>query len=62
MRRLLIDGFIGTDGAYPQEQTLHSQFETQVQRTPDSIAVTLEGTSCSYATLKSQANRIAHRL
>ncbi|WP_122386926.1 non-ribosomal peptide synthetase [Pseudomonas syringae group genomosp. 7] len=61
-RRQLIDGFNAPDAAYLQEQTLHSQFETQVQRTPDAIAVTFEGASWSYATLNAQANRIAHRL
>ncbi|WP_148193603.1 condensation domain-containing protein, partial [Pseudomonas syringae] len=61
-RRQLTDGFNAPDAVYPQEQTLHSQFEAQAQRTPDAIAVSYEEESWSYATLNAQANRIAHRL
>ncbi|QQN24499.1 non-ribosomal peptide synthetase [Pseudomonas cannabina] len=61
-RRQLIDGFNAPDVVYPQGQTLHSQFEAQVQRTPDAIAVSFEDVSWSYATLNAQANKIAHRL
>ncbi|WP_057407755.1 non-ribosomal peptide synthetase [Pseudomonas amygdali] len=61
-RRQLTDGFNAPDAVYPQGLTLHSQFEAQVQRTPDAIAVTFEDTSWSYATLNAQANKIAHRL
>ena len=38
------------------------QFEAQVTRTPDAIAVTAEGHSLSYAELNASANRVAHRL
>ncbi|WP_370683506.1 amino acid adenylation domain-containing protein [Pseudomonas syringae pv. atrofaciens] len=61
-RRQLTDGFNAPDAVYPQEQTLHSQFEAQAQRTPDAIAVSYEEESWSYATLNAHANRIAHRL
>ncbi|OUM08507.1 non-ribosomal peptide synthetase [Pseudomonas syringae] len=61
-RRQLVDGFNAPDRVYPQGVTLHSQFEAQVQRTPDAIAVSFEDTAWSYATLNAQANKIAHRL
>nr|UXB94867.1 non ribosomal peptide synthetase [Pseudomonas syringae] len=61
-RRQLTDGFNAPDVVYPQGQTLHSQFEAQVQRTPDAIAVSFEDVSWSYSTLNAQANKIAHRL
>ncbi|SDX46163.1 arthrofactin-type cyclic lipopeptide synthetase C [Pseudomonas syringae] len=61
-RRQLTDGFNAPDVVYPHGQTLHSQFEAQVQRTPDAIAVSFEDVSWSYATLNAQANKIAHRL
>ncbi|MCF5572459.1 amino acid adenylation domain-containing protein [Pseudomonas syringae] len=61
-RRQLTEGFNAPDMVYPQGQTLHGQFEAQVQRTPDAIAVSFEDVSWSYATLNAQANRIAHRL
>jgi amino acid adenylation domain-containing protein len=38
------------------------QFEAQVLRTPDAIAVTAGGHSLSYAQLNAFANRVAHRL
>ncbi|KTC01815.1 non-ribosomal peptide synthetase [Pseudomonas syringae] len=61
-RRQLTKGFNAPDVVYPQGQTLHSQFEAQVQRTPDAIAVSFADQSWSYATLNAQANKIAHRL
>jgi amino acid adenylation domain-containing protein len=38
------------------------QFEAQVMRTPDRIALTAEGHSLSYAELNASANRVAHAL
>jgi amino acid adenylation domain-containing protein len=38
------------------------QFEAQVTRTPEAVAVTAEGHSLSYAELNASANRVAHRL
>jgi amino acid adenylation domain-containing protein len=38
------------------------QFEAQVMRTPDAVAVTAEGRGLTYAELNASANRVAHRL
>jgi amino acid adenylation domain-containing protein len=38
------------------------QFEAQVMRTPDAVAVTAEGRGLTYSELNAWANRVAHRL
>ncbi|MCX2888174.1 amino acid adenylation domain-containing protein, partial [Pseudomonas sp. DCB_BI] len=44
------------------EQPLHSLFEAQVRRSPDSIALVAEDGQLSYRQLNDQANRLAHHL
>ena len=41
---------------------LHQRFERQVTLTPDTVAVTCENVSLSYADLNRRANRVAHHL
>lgn len=41
---------------------LHTLFEAQAARTPDALAVTLDGVSVTYAELNARANRLAHKL
>jgi amino acid adenylation domain-containing protein len=48
-------------GALPSK-LFPQQFEAQVLRTPNAIAVTAEGQTLSYAELNAAANRVAHRL
>jgi hypothetical protein len=53
--------------AFPRGRALHEQFERQVERTPEAIAVTAFGADedrieLSYAELNRRANRVAHRL
>src|SRR2546429_2428309 len=38
----------GTEADYPRSQCLHQLFETQVERTPDAIAVSFENQSLTY--------------
>jgi amino acid adenylation domain-containing protein/non-ribosomal peptide synthase protein (TIGR01720 family) len=47
---------------YPSNLALHELFETQVERTPDSVAVTCEAEQLSYGELNRRANRLAHYL
>ena len=44
------------------EMLLHKQFEAQVERTPDALALTCDDVSLTYGELNARANRIAHRL
>ena len=47
---------------YPTSDGIHYLFESQVERTPDAIAVRCEGRQLTYRELNSRANRVAHRL
>ena len=58
--RLLVEW---NDTALPYPQTcLHELFETQVERTPDAIAVIYEDQQLTYRELNEQANQLAHYL
>ena len=50
----------GTDD--PQSQCIHQLFETQVDKTPDAVALEFEGQQLTYRELNEQANKIAHYL
>jgi amino acid adenylation domain-containing protein len=60
-QQLLVD-WNDTAAAYPQDQCIHRLFETQVERTPDAIAVVFEGAALSYQALNQRANQLAHYL
>ncbi|HEY5868441.1 MAG TPA: amino acid adenylation domain-containing protein, partial [Candidatus Tectomicrobia bacterium] len=51
-----------TAAPYPDDQCIHTMFETQVMRTPDAIAAVCEGTSLTYDELNCRANQVAHYL
>lgn len=59
--RLLVE-WNATKSKYPLEQCLHQLFETQVERTPEAIAVIYEGEQLSYQELNAHVNRLAHQL
>lgn len=46
----------------PQDSCLHWLVETQVQRTPDVVAVVFEGQQLTYQQLNQKANQLAHYL
>ena len=60
-KQLLVD-WNQTKTDYPQEQCIHQLFESQVERTPDAIAVVFEGQSLTYGELNCRANQLAHYL
>jgi amino acid adenylation domain-containing protein len=47
---------------YPTTLTIPELFQTQVEQTPDAIALVFEDQSLTYQTLNSQANKLAHYL
>ncbi|MDZ7993449.1 MAG: non-ribosomal peptide synthetase [Nostoc sp. EfeVER01] len=51
-----------TQTAYPQDICIHQLFETQVEKTPDAIAVVFEDEQISYRELNQRANQLAHYL
>ncbi|WP_060482016.1 non-ribosomal peptide synthetase [Pseudomonas sp. NBRC 111119] len=61
-RERVVGTFNATAVDYDLEHTLHGLIETQVQRTPQAIAVQAEEGTLTYAQLNAQANRLAHHL
>ena len=47
---------------YSYSTTIHQLFETQVEKTPNQIAVSFEDSSLTYRQLNDRANQIAHYL
>ena len=45
-----------------QDASIHQLFESQVEQTPDNVAVVFEGEQLTYRELNHRANRIAHYL
>ena len=61
-REQLLVQFNATEMDYPQQQTIHGLFETQVERTPQALAVVHGEQRLTYRELNEQANRLAHAL
>ncbi|HBE18544.1 MAG TPA: non-ribosomal peptide synthetase [Cyanobacteria bacterium UBA11149] len=51
-----------TAADYPQDTCIHQLFESQVERTPDAIAVVFEDQRLTYRELNNRANQLAHYL
>jgi amino acid adenylation domain-containing protein len=55
-------GWNSTDLEYPRHKCVHELFEEQATRTPDSLAVSSERHSLTYAQLDKRANQLARHL
>ena len=47
---------------YPKDQCVHELFETQVEKTPDAVALRFEDRQLTYRELNGRANQLAHYL
>ncbi|MEG4456885.1 amino acid adenylation domain-containing protein [Microcoleus sp. N9_A1] len=61
-RQQLLIEWNNTTKEYPQDKCIHHLFEEQVRRSPDAIAVILEGEQLTYRELNEQADIIARHL
>ncbi len=61
-RHQLLEEWNATQADYPSDQCVHELFEEQAQRTPEAIAIVLEGAQLTYQELNQQANQLAHHL
>ncbi|MCP4996507.1 MAG: amino acid adenylation domain-containing protein, partial [Gammaproteobacteria bacterium] len=59
--QLLID-WNDTDTDYPVDLCLHQLFETQVEQTPEAVALVFEQEQVTYHQLNQRANQLAHHL
>ena len=51
-----------TDREYPHHKCIHQLFETQVEQTPDAVALVFEDQQLTYNELNVRANQLAHYL
>ncbi|MFT6504078.1 MAG: tyrocidine synthetase-3, partial [Crocinitomicaceae bacterium] len=58
-KEVLLTDWSGVEEAYPFDKTLHGLFEEQVALSPDTIAVTSETETLTYAELNAKANQLA---
>lgn len=61
-RHQLLVEWNNTQRIYPQDKCLHQLFETQVERTPDAVAVVFKDSQLTYRELNTRANKVAHHL
>ncbi|WP_309486810.1 non-ribosomal peptide synthetase, partial [Bradyrhizobium sp. SHOUNA76] len=61
-RQLLLEAWNRTHAQYSGERLFVAQFEAQVRRSPEAIALVFGETELSYAALNARANRLARRL
>ncbi|PCN46334.1 hypothetical protein B9C88_02170 [Brevibacillus laterosporus] len=61
-KELLLNTFNDTAGDYPSEKTIYQLFESQVERTPEQIAVVYKNEQLTYRELNERANQLARIL
>ncbi|MEO1558214.1 MAG: amino acid adenylation domain-containing protein, partial [Cyanobacteria bacterium J06632_19] len=61
-RHQLLVSWNNTAASYPQDKCIHQLFESQVEQTPDSVAVVFENNQLTYGQLNQRANQLGHYL
>jgi amino acid adenylation domain-containing protein len=61
-RHQLLVEWNDTKREYPKNKCIHELFETQVERSPDAVAVVFEDKTLTYRELSRRANQLAHYL
>jgi len=61
-RRQVLVEWNDTEAEYPQDRTVISLFEEQIEKRRDAIAIESEGEQISYGQLNGRANQLAHYL
>lgn len=61
-RQQLLVEWNNTQSEYPDDRCIHQQFEAQVERTPDAIAVRFSNQALTYRELNQQSNQLAQHL
>ncbi|WP_414529157.1 amino acid adenylation domain-containing protein [Nodularia chucula] len=61
VQQLLIE-WNDTQTDYPQDKCIHHLFESQVEKTPDAIALICDNQKLTYRELNNRANQLAHYL
>ncbi|MBP5972478.1 amino acid adenylation domain-containing protein [Brasilonema sp. CT11] len=61
-RHQLLVEWNDTQAEYPFDKCIHQLFESQVERTPDAVAVVFENQQLTYRELNCRANQLAHYL
>ena len=61
-KALILGEFNNTDRDFPTDSSMHGLFETQVEKTPDAIALVYDNERLSYRALNERANRMARHL
>ncbi|WP_247510020.1 non-ribosomal peptide synthetase [Bradyrhizobium sp. 157] len=61
-RQLLLERWNRTQALYPPDRSFVEQFEAQVDRSPDAVALVFGDAELSYRALNARANRLARRL
>ncbi len=61
-RHQLLVEWNGITADYSRDHCIHELFETQVDRSPDAVAVVYENRQLTYCELNKKANRLAHHL
>ena len=61
-RHQLLVEWNNTTVDYPKDKCIHQLFETQVEKTPDAVAVVFKDRHLTYQQLNQRANQLAHHL